>query len=60
MEAEIVTTVIKEAVSLFVLLVVLYGVYLLTRQFIMVLSNHLETCCDSLERIADALHDKRK
>lgn len=60
MEQEILTTVIKEAVSLFVLLVVLFGVYKLTTQFIVVMSRHLEMCCESLERIADALENNRK
>lgn len=60
METEIITTVIKEAVSLFVLLVVLYGVYLLTRQFIEVMSKHIGDCCESLERIAHALENNKK
>jgi len=60
MDAEIASTIIKEAVSLFVLLVVLYGVYLLTRQFINIMGDHIGNCCDSLDRIANALDDKRK
>jgi hypothetical protein len=60
MDAEILQTVIKEAVSLFVLLVVLYGVYLLTKQFIAIMSEHFASCCDSLDRIADALDRERK
>lgn len=60
MPLDLLQIVIKEAVSLFVLLVVLYGVYSLTTQFIRVMSNHLETCCESLERIADAIEDKQK
>lgn len=51
---------LSEAVSLFVLSLVLFGVYRLTHQFIVVMSTHLETCCESLERIANAIESERK
>lgn len=50
----------KEGVSFAVLLVVLFGVYRLTNRMVDVLSLHIERCCDSLERIADALEEQRK
>jgi hypothetical protein len=60
MDVEIINTVIKEAVSLFVLLVVLLGVYRLTTQFILVMSKHIDGFGESLERIANALENREQ
>ena len=45
---------LSEAVSLFVLAVVLFGLYKLTNRFLDVFSQHIERCCATLDRIADA------
>lgn len=49
----------KEGVSFAVLLAVLFGVYRLTNRMVDVLSKSLETCCKTLDRIADALERKK-
>lgn len=50
---------LKEGVSLTILLAVLFGVYRLTNRMVDVLSGNIERCCESLERIADALKERK-
>lgn len=45
----------NEGVSLAVLIVVLIGVYKLTNRVIEILLVHVVRCCESLDRIADAI-----
>lgn len=54
-EAQIIDQILNTSVSLAVLAVVLFGLYRLTHRVIDVLSLHIEKCCVSLDRIADAL-----
>lgn len=58
--AEFFSTLVSEGVSFAVLVVVLFGVYRLTNRMVDVLSKSLETCCKTLDRIADALDERRK
>jgi len=51
---------ISSSVELAILFAVLFGMYRLTLRVIDVLSGHVERCCESLERIADALETRRK
>lgn len=60
MDVAIVDRVFETSVSLGVLAVVLIGLYRLTNRMIDVVSIHIEKCCESLERIADALGDLKK
>ncbi len=55
MSEQVVEKLMSEAVSLFVLAVVLFGLYKLTNRFLDVFSVHIERCCATLDRIADAL-----
>lgn len=57
MEPVILEQILNTSVSLGVLAVVLMGVYKLTNRMIDVTSKHIDRCCESLERIADALED---
>lgn len=50
----------ETSISLGVLAVVLFGIYRLTNRLIDVLSVHIERCCESLERIADAQESKTR
>jgi len=58
MTEQIVSGLLSEAVSLFVLAVVLFGLYKLTMRFLDVFSVHVERCCATLDRIADALESR--
>lgn len=58
MEVSIIEQILNTSVSLAVLAIVLFGLYRLTHRVIDVLSLHIERCCESLERIADALERK--
>lgn len=60
MTPEFFVALVKEGVSLAILLFVLYGVYNLTHRMVDVLSRHIERCCESLERIANALQDGKR
>lgn len=60
MEVELLSKLISEGVSLAILIVVLYGIYRLTDRFIGIMAEHLERCCESLERIGDELRSIRK
>lgn len=60
MEYDIVNNLVSEAVSLFVLSAVLFGLYRLTNRFLDVFSSHVERCCSTLDRIADALENSRE
>ena len=55
MESAILEQILNTSVSLGVLAIVLLGLYKLTHRLIDVFSMHIERCCESLERIADAL-----
>lgn len=57
MDVMIFDRVFETSVSLGVLAVVLFGLYRLTNRMIDVVSLHLKECCETLERIADALGD---
>ncbi len=55
MDVEVINTIFDTSVSLGVLAVVLFGLYRLTNKVIDVISTHVVRCCDSLERVADAI-----
>jgi hypothetical protein len=55
MDVGIVDRIFETSLSLGVLAVVLFGLYRLTDRVIDVISVHLRSCCESLERVADAL-----
>ena len=59
MEYQVLDRILTEAVSLFVLSAVLFGMYKLTNRFIDVMSEHVGRFADSLERIADVLESQR-
>lgn len=58
MEASVIEQILNTSVSLAVLAIVLFGLYRLTHRVIDVLSLHMQRCCESLERIADAQERK--
>ena len=58
-EQMIVERILTEAVSLFVLSAVLFGIYRLTNRLIDVICQDLSRFADSLERIADVLEFKK-
>ncbi len=49
---------LREGVSLAILMVVLAGLYRLVNRFLDIMGKHLDRCCGELERIADALEGK--
>lgn len=60
METTIINRIFETSVSLGVLAIVLFGLYRLTLRMIDVISIHIVRCCESLERIADALESRIK
>lgn len=59
-EYDVLAFVIRESVSLAILLAVLFGIYRLTKQFLALFLEQIENCCDELGRIANALNDKKR
>jgi hypothetical protein len=57
MDADLLPDLIKEGVSLAILLVVLFGIYRLTDTMIKIVHQKLDECCDILEGIQDAIRD---
>ena len=51
---------LQEGVSLFVLLIILVGIYRITNRMLDVVTVHLERCCEALETISDNLSGDRK
>lgn len=60
MEPAVINRIFETSVSLGVLAIVLFGLYRLTNRMIDVISIHILRCCESLERIADALESRIK
>lgn len=54
-EVDILAFVIRESVSLAILMAVLFGIYKLTKTFLEVFLERIDDCCDELRRIANAL-----
>ncbi len=59
-EYDVLAFIIRESVSLAILLAVLYGIYKLTNNFLALFLEQIENCYDELRRIANALNDKKR